>query len=992
MYRICITCLTIVCAAATAGGAERGFYTEAKMNALTTNLEQHEWARQQRDEITAAADQWARHDDERLRTLVMSPQLPRAVVANVAGAPEKGDELKAIGAYSWIIDFEHPFKVKHPVTSEYFPSNDFVAFLESDLKDRSLLTGEYADDGWGVKIDGHDKPFWFVGVYVHWSVVRLLLPAMDNLSKAYLITGDAKYAHACNVLLWQLAEYYPDYNYETQSRYAKEVQSNYNGRLLYHTWEAWLTCHSVPTAYDAVRQAIDDDKALQTLTGMTGPQIREHIEERILRTMAGDITDGSGRIQGNYGMHQSSLLGIAAVLDGIDGSPDSNEMRQWVLNNPNAQNYTQIGLEDAMNNLLHRDGHPFESPSYNTYWVKDLNKMVTALGKHGDAIRNSPRFRKLFTWPLKMACAGEFTPSYGDSNHMFHGLIGFNGEAMGAAFHHFGDPVFAKAMQQAGTKPLRDLFTESIDDAVEESAAKYSQPIGVTSELLPGVGFVSLQSGSDANRTAAAIYYGYYWGHAHYDRLQLDLYSWGHALTPDFGYPESADAFDPRRFGFLSHTVSHNTVMVNASRQKDPARGRVHIFDPGDFAQVVEVSGEDCYPGVVDLYRRTLIMVEVSPTQSYLVDIFRVRGGKQHDWIVHGTQADFVSDLPFSAPREEGTLAGADVAYGEFYDDPRFADNNKAHVAYYTYEGSAYQWLFNVQQAKLNGEATATWKLNRPEEMFPERPRKGLALRAHLVGQNETVFACDGKPQLRKNWPETVKFLVRRREGDQLESVFVTVFEAYKDTPFIQSVKALPSDDDDLPVALQITLDNDQHQLFNSLSRTEITGTAGRYKLNLAHTAKVQSVDYDAGRITLDSPIIEDAGGHAFVESDGHGNAVPVAKRIDDRTFEVGDDDLCAGVIHVNWAGEHEGRHQINFLPKFVYFLEPGMTLVNETGDVVGRLVKSFTGAAAVDRALSLDDFSDLNGDGRHTVRVAVIGPGDQIKRYRALRDIPGTR
>ena len=88
--------------------------------------------------------------------------------------------------------------------------------------------------------------------------------------------------------------------------------------------------------------------------------------------------------------------------------------------------------------------------------------------------------------------------------------------------------------------------------------------MGVESQLLPGVGFASLQRGSSRNRTALAIYYGYYQGHSLFDRLPLDLYSWRHALTPDFGYPETADSYDPRRLGFLSHTVAHNTMMGNS--------------------------------------------------------------------------------------------------------------------------------------------------------------------------------------------------------------------------------------------------------------------------------------------------------------------------------------------------------------------------------------------------------------------------------------------
>ena len=66
-------------------------------------------------------------------------------------------------------------------------------------------------------------------------------------------------------------------------------------------------------------------------------------------------------------------------------------------------------------------------------------------------------------------------------------------------------------------------------------------------------------------------------------------------------------------YGFISHTVAHNTVMVNAAGQRwnASARGRLHAFAPDEFAQLVEASAEGCYPNTVDLYRRTLMLVEV---------------------------------------------------------------------------------------------------------------------------------------------------------------------------------------------------------------------------------------------------------------------------------------------------------------------------------------------------------------------------------------------
>lgn len=1020
----------------------RGYYTDEKLAVMRRNVEQFDWARQQRDQIIARADKWLAYDDAKLRTAVAPPQVPRDAIAHDKGAPVDGPSQIAQGRYSWVISFDKPWKVTHPVTGAEYPSNDFEAYLESgmdetrrfhpDRADRSLLTGPYADDGWGAKVEGEDRPFWFVGVYAHWSMVRILIPALNDLSQAYLFTDDPRYAHAAAVLLWQLADYYPEYFYETQSRYGKEVNPNYNGRFLYHTWEALYTCHAMPPAYDAIRPAIEHDAALAALTGQSPQQIRDHIEGRMLRTMANDIMGPESRIQGNFGMHQVALLRIAAVLKGTSGSsmgsssvgpisggsggPTSEQMVDWVLSNPNATRYSQQGMEDALMNLIHRDGYPMESPSYNIHWVKTLNEMAEALGDEGRRLIESPRFRKLFTWPLEMTCAGVHVPPYGDSNNMFQGLTGWTVDIFEPGYRHYRDPRLAKAIIQSGQTLRRELFAENFSqEQIEAAAAQHPEPLGVTSTLMPGVGFASLQSGSEQNRTAAALFYGYYWGHRHNDRLHLELYSWNQALIPDFGYPETADSLDPRRFGFFSHTVAHNTVMINARNQKffGDVRGRVHVFDatPGSFVQVLEASAEPAYGELAQLYRRTLIMVEVSPTESFLVDVFRVRGGEQHDYLLHGTQADFESDLPLSAPRAEGTLAGADVPYGYFYDDKRYDNDNAARVPYYNYEGSGFQWLFNVQEAPLNGIGSVTWTTTREPSRAQPLLQPGVKLRAHFVGQDETVFACDGKPQFRRGWPETVKFVVRRRSGESLQSVFVTVFESYKDQPFITGIETAPTPGgDDLPVAFTVRCGDRNFTIFNRMERPEAQGispdadaprasvlerdaggaSSRSYVLNdrqaTGTTARVGFVDFTTGAVTLDRNVLQDAmaGLTAVVDSGAHGNAVTIAEVIDGATFSVGDDDLTAGAVHVQSI---DGA-TLSFYPPFGYFLEPGMTVVNENLKQVAKIVNIADGKMTLDSPVTMEQFPDINGDGRRTIRVMVIGAGDTVTMHQS-RIIP---
>ncbi|MGI6086648.1 MAG: heparinase II/III domain-containing protein [Kiritimatiellia bacterium] len=1061
----CLTALFCAGVNSARAGAERAYYTAAKMAVLKQNLEKYEWARLERDAIIARTDKWLKYDDEKLRTLVPPPNVPRAVIPYEVGVTFKSGDLEMY-PYNWQVSFDKPWKLTAPNGREY-PSNDFEAFLRSGCKDRSLLTGEFPDDGWGWHVPGEDRKVWFVAYYAHQLIMRHFLPALDDLSRAYLFTDDARYAHACALLLWQVAEYYPRYFYEKQSREG-ESRPDYRGRMLNRGWECLGPACIAPPAYDAVRPAIENDAALLKLTGLTGAEICDRIESRFLRVMADDIMAGNNRVVSSCGVQQLALLRLGVTLrdskliQSAISNPDPKPKGSWYI--------SCLGLEEQFNNLIHGDGFPWSAPHYNTLMLDSFAKIAYELPclpvkerTRMEEIVRRDRFRKMFTWPMRMICAGEFLPAFGDTPSHAAGSVRER-DVFEVAYNLTHDVLVAKALLQmrrdksgnnktdlfTGKPRAPDLFCEwATDEELAASAGKYPDVLGVTSELLPGLGWASLQTGTGTNRTALAILYGYYPFHSHWDRLQLDIYSQGHALIPDFGYVTGSKGFYET---YIYNTLAHNTVMINAAKQmtkktcssenatRQINKGRLHVYDPGAFAQLVEVSSEDCYDDV-KLYRRTLMLVDVSPTNAYIVDIFRVRGGKQHDWLVHGPpKAEFKSSLDFGAPVTNGTLAGTNVPYGCFYDDARFTPENvakrynKGNVPYWDYRGSGFQWLFNAQEARLSGNsaAGASWHLDASDD---------VALRAHILaahqdGQGETVFACDGVPR-QGGFSEPVKFLVRRRSGDDLESVYVAVYEPYRKTPFIDSVRVLPLAGQDLPVALEISMGGRKHVVFSRLetpdgesaSILELDGgdvkiaartaaleqgadgelrwiylldnnrSAGLESLlpppqdELADlTAVVKSVDYEKGEITLSGPILQGlqpAGGTAIVTrglTNGiYGSAIPVEKILAADRFNVGDNELYENVLYVDRI---KGR-RLRVYPDALFYVEPGMTVVNEAHEPVGRVVSVGEREIELEEAVgpvNPEHFPDRDGDGRRMIRLMVVGPGDKITLHRSWR------
>lgn len=994
----------------------RTYFTDARVAIARQNVEKFDWAQKARDNILASANHWAGYSDERLRTLVPPPTIPRAIIVNGGECPVHGLEARKNGLYTWKIDFDHPWKVRCPAGGEEYPSNDFAKFLATGMKDRSLLTGDHPDDGWGWRKPGEEKKYWFVGYYCHWSVKSFLLPAIRDLGQAAVLTGDPKYAHKCALLLWQLAQYYPDYQYEKQSRYGTEFDPAYFGKLMYHTWECWTVDVCGP-AYDAVFPFLKDDKELQALTGETADQIDADLRDRLLLVMALCITDGSHRIQGNYGMHQQGLIRLAAALDEMVKSPTSAEMIDWVLNNQNVGIYTDLGLQDALINVVLRDGVPFESPGYNYHWVATLTEIAQALQDvHVDYFKDS-RFGKLLTWPFAMCVAGQFTPAVGDSGNMFAVGGMWDAGALSKAIRYVHDPRMAQVLRSTKNLP-HDLFEEPIEEVLADFPESAAQPIGVESMHLPGYGLANLQSGSDENRTAASLFYGYHVGHAHFDKLNLSFFSHGNALLTDFGYPETADGFDPRRYGFFSNTLAHNTLVVDGSRQKLECRGKPYAYDASTFTRVVDASCEGAYPGKVSLYRRVNMLVEVTPTQSYLFDAFYVRGGKQHDYIVHGTQADFSCEPALGPVQQKGTLAGPEVPYGQFYDDPNLKDKPTGTVSYYPYQGSGYQFLFNAQRGPLKDAATALWRLTEPGPKVQQHPWEGIGLRAHLLGSDEELISCDGRPQRTHRVPETVKFLVRRRTGGNLQSRFVTVFEPFKGSPWIKRVSSvtITPDDGNAAAALVELVGGGRHYIFHSLDpgktytldgKVRVSGQAACLALgdneqvekamllngsllsldsfsllgSGLRKSRIKSVDYRKGIIEVADPVVSPGlkpGQTIVVAPNSFADCVTLQKVIDPMHFSIGDEDLRVAGGRVARV-EPEKKQIISSV--ISYFSRPGMSVLNSRMQPQGRLTDG--PQWTLDRTglppLKSEDFPNDPDGSPARFTVVMAGPGDEV-------------
>ena len=182
-----------------------------------------------------------------------------------------------------------------------------------------------------------------------------------------------------------------------------------------------------------------------------------------------------------------------------------------------------------------------------------------------------------------------------------------------------------------------------------------------------------------------------------------------------------------------------------------------------------------------DLYQRTVVLVDVDETRFYVVDLFAVNGGEQHDQSWHSMLVPPQAP-PLDWDGQPGTLAGADVEqFGEWKD--RWGRTRDDFPSYVT----------GVRRATLAAPAAWTWESGLPE---------GDTLGLHVVpvGEPLTVFQGRGRSPARpEDWG--LDYLLLRHQVSRGErSLFLSVLDSYQGEPVVQSVRLISTD----PTILEI--------------------------------------------------------------------------------------------------------------------------------------------------------------------------------------------
>jgi hypothetical protein len=226
-------------------------------------------------------------------------------------------------------------------------------------------------------------------------------------------------------------------------------------------------------------------------------------------------------------------------------------------------------------------------------------------------------------------------------------------------------------------------------------------------------------------------------------------------MAADRGY-----IWDDPRNTWTKSTLAHNIVTVDGEGQIDnggPAT--LELFGTGPGIEIVQASAtvyEQC-----DRYARTCVLIQIPGSETYAVDIFRVRGGSLHRYGFHsnGSLADLSAEV-----------------------EP---DNQEI------------EWLSNIRSSGPLDGFIATWR------------NEDVTLDLTLLNATDRLLLADA-PGWRSdlgnelNRPPVQQILAERSSEGGLNSQFASIISPYKDSSPIISSRIITDDPDSGTVGLEV--------------------------------------------------------------------------------------------------------------------------------------------------------------------------------------------
>lgn len=635
-----------------------------------------------------------------------------------------------------------------------FPNDDFpediVIVATSGGKEQRLTF--HRSKNW--EFSGFPLATSFTG-HVRARKVNYMAARVQDLGLLYALTGNIAYAKQAKAILLRFAEVYPYYlvhsgyhefadidalvaaeNITALPAEELVVPPNRPNRQLHAGyWMAGRATGSgmegtfllpVTVAYDLVADAVDENNQ-----PLFTAQERMSIEKDLL-------LEGTKLLLADNVINNKTISARTAVA-AIGATVGDPELVRWGLD----------GLRRTLDEWFLADGATSESPAYGLMVLNSLWQLGEILYGYSDPvgyadsdgerfdeldIYRDPKYQAVWECMYASLLPSLTYPPIADS-YTTSTLSEIQSLLMGV---RFDVPEFKALLRSR----MSDLFLLMMyrDDSLDVGSAP---TLDFPDVVFPDWRLAYLRAGKNGRDATAVLNISDWGGHHHYDSLDLFYWKDGHELLSDLGYLwDHPQAYMTRR------TVAHNLVVVDERDQRTTGRGGdVELYHALGRFKITEGASK-AYPQS-PVYRRFVAQVEHPGENSYLFDVFRVRGGDRHDLIFHGPAQRF---------EEEGI---------ELRPDPTS--------------------LARYQFSNVRGGQADKWRLR-------WRTPTGRFQTLAIDADDEKVLIADGWGQRASKDPyTTLPFVIRRRDAGAgtLESRYLSLYEGYRNEPLVKEVRTL---------------------------------------------------------------------------------------------------------------------------------------------------------------------------------------------------------
>ncbi len=483
--------------------------------------------------------------------------------------------------------------------------------------------------------------------------------------------------------------------------------------------------------------AIYDSPALATLGTELGLDVRAFIQTNLIENMGDFFVKHMTPVVGTYG----NLPSASQVLSKMARVLDLKHYMPWL------DGY----FREMTENRVNRDGVLLEGGGYSINFIRTVRTAITFAQEY------------FLTWPAD-------TPELQ--------AVQANLDAYAA--------VLDQGIAQWELAALPNGRMASFGDL--QHSYFFTKRNAGSSHLLEGYGHLSLGAGNTA-ATAVQLNQAFT-GDANHVRSDMGgfvLYAHGQEVLEN--YRDSKEKVERQ---FTEQPIAHNMVTIDKADMSNRSvltdgTGDLTLLEPGmDGIAVSEIDAQRIYSAKASRYQRIMLLNTTDIERPYAVDVFRVTGGTEHDYSLHGAM-DYDSTASCSFP-----LNPIALTY------PMLASTEQNWVAptdhYQTFK---YYGIF-----RNGSSATATQDFNITYAAV-DADKPDLRLWMPNDG-NPTVYLCRLPTPYREDSPSYVSFfnnglwrpstIIRKKAASgTLQSTFAAVVEAKKkENSGIVSVVKLP--------------------------------------------------------------------------------------------------------------------------------------------------------------------------------------------------------